>query len=157
MSETMNRIQRELESRELSQRPATWTPPQLLPDPTPQPGWAFRWVRVALMGQSDPTNTSANFREGWEPCKATDHPELMMHTDPHSTSRFKDNIEIGGLLLCKTRQELVDQRRKYYQKITDSQIDAVDNNFLRAKDSRSNMSLFSDKKTEVKFGRGSKI
>jgi hypothetical protein len=151
-----NRIQRELETRELTQRPATWSPLQLLPDPTPQPGWAFRWVRVALMGQNDPTNTSSNFREGWEPCKAADHPELMLHTDPHSTSRFKDNIEIGGLLLCKTRQELVDQRRKYFQKLSDSQIDAVDNNFMRAKDSRSNMSLFSDKKTEVKFGRGSK-
>lgn len=152
-----NRIQRELETREMSQRPVTWTPPQLLPDPTPQPGWAFRWVRVALMGQSDPTNTSSNFREGWEPCKATDHPELMMHIDPHSTSRFKDNIEIGGLLLCKTRQELVDQRKAYFQKLTNSQIDAVDNNFMRAKDNSSNMSLFSEKKTEVKFGRGSKI
>lgn len=152
-----NRIQRELETREMSQRPVTWTPPQLLPDPTPQPGWAFRWVRVALMGQNDPTNTSSNFREGWEPCKAADHPELMMHTDPHSTSRFKDNIEIGGLLLCKTRQELVDQRKAYFQKLTNSQIDAVDNNFMRAKDNSSNMSLFSEKKTEVKFGRGSKI
>lgn len=152
-----NRIQRELETRELTQRPATWSPPQLLPDPTPQSGWAFRWIRVALMGQNDPTNTSANFREGWEPCKAADHPELMLHIDPHSTSRFKDNIEIGGLLLCKTRQELVDQRRSYYQRLTDSQISAVDNNFMRTQDQRSNMSLFSDKKTEVKFGRGSKI
>jgi hypothetical protein len=151
-----NRIQRELETRELTARPATWTPPQLLPDPSPQPGWAFRWVRIALMGQSDPTNTSANFREGWEPCKAEDHPELMMHRDQNSTSRFKDNVEIGGLLLCKTREELVKQRRDYYQKLTNSQIDAVDNNFMRQKDNRSNMTLFADRKSEVTFGRGGK-
>ena len=151
-----NRIQRELETREMAQRPMTWMPPQLLPSPKDQPGWKFRWIRIALMGQSDPTNVSANFREGWEPCKAVDHPELQLHTDPHSTSRFKDNIEIGGLLLCKIREEVVNQRNRYYQNMMEAQMTAVDNNFLNQKDARSNMSLFSDKKTEIKFGRGSK-
>jgi hypothetical protein len=151
-----NRIQRELETRELGQRPAAWTPPQSLPDPKPQPGWVFRYIRVSLMGVMDPTNVSANFREGWEPCKASDHPELQHHADPHSTSRFKDNIEIGGLLLCKAREEMVKQRRDYYKNLAESQIKAVDNNFLNAQDKRSNMTLFSDRKTEVTFGRGSK-
>jgi hypothetical protein len=53
------------------------------------------------MGTADPSNTSAKFREGWEPVKAEDHPELMHHADP--TSKFKGNIEIGGLLLCKAQ------------------------------------------------------
>lgn len=151
-----NRLQREVETREMAERPTTWVPPQLLPEPKPQPGWAFRYVRISLMGQVDPTNTSASFREGWEPVKADDHPELMMYRDPNSTSRFRDNVEIGGLLLCKARQEMVDQRKAYFQRLTNSQMEAVDSNFMRQKDDRSNMSLFSEKKTQVTFGRGSK-
>src|SRR5208337_2506468 len=89
-----NRIQRELETRAAEERIPTWAPPQLLPSPRPVDGWEFRWVRVSLMGQPDPTNASANFREGWVPCKAEDHPEILHSVDPNSTSRFKDNIEI---------------------------------------------------------------
>ncbi len=91
-----NRLARELESRETAQRTKTWTPPQTLPDPAPQPGWVFRYIRTSTMGTADPSNTSAKLREGWEPVKAEDHPELMHMSDPNS--RFKGNIEIGGLL-----------------------------------------------------------
>ena len=90
-----NRLAREIENRENSQRKKAWSPPQILPDPIPQPGWVFRWIRTSLMGQADPTNTSAKLREGWEPVKAEDHPELMMHSDPNS--RFKGNVEVVAL------------------------------------------------------------
>jgi hypothetical protein len=89
---------RELEGRESTQRKQAWEPAQLLPAPIPQPGWAFRWVRTSIMGTFDPTNVSAKFREGWEPCKAEDHPEIQSQSDQNT--RFKGNIEIGGLLLC---------------------------------------------------------
>jgi hypothetical protein len=105
-----------------------------------------------MMGQVDPTNTSAKLREGWEPVKAADHPELQMLADPNS--RFKDGIEIGGLLLCKAPAEMVGQRNDYYRKLADSQMDAVDNNFMKSNDPR--MPLFSEKRTSVSFGRGSK-
>ena len=99
-----NRLAREIESRESTQRKMQWTPPQVLPSPKEQPGWVFRWIRTSMMGQADPTNTSAKLREGWEPCKAEDHPELMLQADPNS--KFKGNIEIGGLLLCKAPEDL---------------------------------------------------
>jgi hypothetical protein len=104
------------------------------------------------MGQFDPTNTSSKLREGWEPVKAVDHPELQMHADPQS--RFKDCIEIGGLLLCKAPAEMVKQRNEYYRKMADAQMDAVDNNFMKSNDPR--MPLFSEKRTSVSFGRGTK-
>ena len=69
-----NRLARELENRDATQRKMTWTPPQTLPEPEPREGWGFRWIRVSIMGQADPTNTSAKFREGWEPEKAEDQP-----------------------------------------------------------------------------------
>lgn len=145
-----NRLAREVESRENKQRKASWTPPQTLPDPAPQPGWVFRWIRTSLMGQADPTNTSAKLREGWEPVRAEDHPELMMHSDPNS--RFKGNVEVGGLLLCKAPEEMRDQRNAYYGRQAQSQMEAVDNSFMRTNDER--MPLFNERKSSVSFGKG---
>ena len=145
-----NRLSRELENRETATRKKAWTPPQLLPDPKPQPGWAYRWIRTSIMGQFDPTNTSAKMREGWEPVKAEDHPELMMQTDQNS--RFKGNIEIGGLLLCKAPEEMTKQRAEYYQHQSQSQIEAVDNSFMRTEDRR--MPLFNERRSTTSFGSG---
>ena len=145
-----NRLARELENRESAQRNKVWTPPQTLPAPNPQAGWVFRYIRTSIMGTADPSNTSAKFREGWEPVKAEDHPELMHHADP--SSKFKGNIEIGGLLLCKAPEELMKQRESYYAQQAKAQLDSVDNNYMRLNDER--MPLFSERKTTVSFGKG---
>lgn len=145
-----NRLSRELENRENAARKKAWTPPQTLPSPNPEKGWVFRWVRTSMMGQADPTNSSAKFREGWEPVKAEDHPELMYQADPNT--RYKGNVEIGGLLLCKAPEEMAQQRDSYYRNVTQSQMEAVDNNFMRASDER--MPLFSERKSAVSFGKG---
>ena len=145
-----NRLARELENRESAQRKTTWTPPQTLPEPEAQDGWVFRWIRTSIMGQADPSNTSAKLREGWEPVKAEDQPKLMMQADPNS--RFKGNIEIGGLLLCKAPVELMKQRDEFYQRQAQAQLQSVDNNFMRLNDER--MPLFSDRKSTTSFGKG---
>jgi len=105
-----------------------------------------------LLGKVDPTNLSAKLREGWEPVKIADHPEMLMHVDPNS--RFKDNVEVGGLLLCKAPVEMIKERDDYYNRQSTAQMDAVDNNFMRQSDER--MPLFRESKTGVSFGRGSK-
>ena len=145
-----NRLAREVENRESAQRKTTWTPPQTLPEPEAEAGWVFRWIRTSVMGQADPSNTSAKFREGWEPVKAEDQPKLMLQANPNS--RFKGNIEIGGLLLCKAPAELMKQRDDYYAQQAKAQIQSVDNNFMRLNDER--MPLFSERKTAVSFGKG---
>lgn len=145
-----NRLARELENRESAQRKMVWTPPQTLPEPEPEEGWVFRWIRTSIMGQADPSNTSAKFREGWEPVKAEDQPKLMMQADPNS--RFKGNIEIGGLLLCKAPRELMRQRDAFYANQAKAQIQSVDNNFMKQNDER--MPLFNERRTSVSFGKG---
>ena len=145
-----NRLTRELENRDATQRKMTWTPPQTLPEPEPREGWGFRWIRVSIMGQADPTNTSAKFREGWEPEKAEDQPKLMMQSDPNS--RFKGNIEIGGLMLCKAPIELIRQRDEHYVKQAQAQVQSVDNSFMRLNDER--MPLFSERRSSTSFGKG---
>jgi hypothetical protein len=67
-------------------------------------------------------------------------------------SRFKDGIEIGGLLLCKIPEEFVNQRTAHYQNKAQQQSDAVDNSFMKQNDPR--MPLFADKKATTSFGKG---
>ena len=66
--DTQERTPRELESRNNVAREQQWSPPPILPDPNPQPGWTFRYIRTSMTGQSDATNVSMRFREGWEHC-----------------------------------------------------------------------------------------
>jgi len=139
------------ESREAAERPRRWMPPQLLPDPNPEPGYQFRWIRISTLGEADPRHISSKLREGWEPVKASMHPEVQMMSG--SATRFPDSIEIGGLLLCKTPVEMVQQRNEFFQKQTDAQMQSVDNNFMRQNDAR--MPLFHDRQSKVTFGRGS--
>ena len=145
------RIDREVESREVSSRPMQWQQPELLPEPDKQAGYAYRWVRVASLNQADPRNLSSKLREGWEPVRIEEQPKFQLLVDPNS--RFKDNIEIGGLLLCKTPEEFVQQRNDYYRKQSESQTEAVDNNLMRQSDPR--MPLFKEGKSTTSFGKGS--
>jgi hypothetical protein len=107
-----NRLTRELESRALTERPKRWMPPELLPEPDKQAGYDYRWIRVSMLGKQDGRNVSTKLREGWEPVKLQEQPQFKLLTDP--TTRFEDGIEIGGLLLCKTPEEFVEQRKDYY-------------------------------------------
>jgi len=148
---TQNKLARELDTRDLVERPKQWQQPELLPEPDKQPGYAYRWIRVATMNQADPRNLSAKLREGWEPVRIEEQPKFQLLVDPNS--RYKDNIEIGGLLLCKTPVEFVQQRNDHYSKQTQSQTDAVDNNLMRQSDSR--MPIFNERKSTTSFGKGS--
>jgi hypothetical protein len=145
-----NRLNRELETRVVSERPKQWAPAELLPEPDKQAGYAYRWIRTSTLNQADPRNLSGKLREGWEPVAIEEQPKFQMLVDPNS--RFKDNIEIGGLLLCKTPEEFVDQRNSHYVKQSDAQTEAVDNNLMRQSDPR--MPLFKEGKSTSSFGKG---
>lgn len=138
-----DRTPRSIETRVMSERPKQWTPPELLPEPDKQPGFAYRWIRVSTLNVADARNVSLKYREGWEPVKLEEQPQFQLLVDPQS--RFKDNIEVGGLLLCKTPIEFVEQRNSHYQRQSDAQIQSVDNNLMRQNDPR--MPLFKESKS----------
>lgn len=143
---------RELEGREAEVRPIDrWAPPQLLPTPDPREGWAHRWVRTSTLGSADPMNVSAKRREGFEPVKAEDYPELMSHAS--IDGQFKGSVEIGGLVLCRAPSEFMEQRAEHYSKLNSSQMESVDNNFMAQNDPR--MPMFKERSTKVTFGKGS--
>ena len=146
-----NRLSREVDNREFDERPKQWMPAELLPEPDKLAGYAYRWIRVSNLNAADPRNLSAKLREGWEPVTIEEQPKFRLLADP--SSRYKDNIEIGGLLLCKTPVEFVQQRNAYYTRQSDLQTEAVDNTLMRQSDPR--MPLFNERKSSTSFGKGS--
>jgi len=144
------RPSRDLSTREVAERPKQWMPPKLLPDPIAEEGYAFRWIRIASLGKDDATNYSSKLAEGWEPVKASDHPEIRLFNA--AAAKFPDSIEVGGLLLCKTPVEFTHQRNAYYSQQAEAQMQSVDNTFMRENDPR--MPMFKERKSTVTFGKG---
>ena len=143
-----NRLPRELTTRDKEKR--RWVPASTLPDPTPEPGFGFRWVMTTLLGDAQPTNVSQRMREGYEPVKTEDHPELMLE------GNNKGNIEVGGLMLCKMPSDMLEQRSDYYQQQSNNQVQSVSNKFLSQSDPR--MPVFAESKSSSSrgsFGNGS--
>jgi hypothetical protein len=145
-----NRLPQDLQTREAAVHPQAWVDPEKLPSPKPQAGWAFRYIRISTRGEADSTNFSSQIRSGWEPCKAVDHPEIQILVVENA--QFKDNIVIGGLMLCKQPKERVKARQDYIDQKSDNQMRAVDNNFM--KENNSVMPLFSERTSRVTFGSG---
>lgn len=150
MANTNGRSIRENETREKETRQQSWKPAHDLPVPNPQDGYAFAWKRSAIMGNPDPANMAKARREGWVPCRAEDHPEI---SDDFVAFGLQPTgiIEIGGLVLCKTTTDIAQQQRDYYTRMSNAQMESVDNNFMRENDPR--MPLFSEKSSKP-FGRG---
>ena len=145
-----NRNSRTTETREADQRKVSWQRPSMLPVPEPKPGIEYRWIRTSTLGQSDNTNVSSRFREGWTPVRAEDHPNLQVVSD--IDSRFTDNIEVGGLLLCQNSTENVQARREAQLDQAASQMNAVDNSYLRNSDPRMPV-LNPERSTRSSFGK----
>jgi hypothetical protein len=94
-------------------------------------------------------NVSSKMREGWEPVKASEHPEIQLMG---AKTSIPDSIEIGGLILCKIPAEFMDQRDAFYRRQQAAEMNSVDNIFMRESDPR--MPLFRERQTKVSFGRG---
>jgi len=145
-----NRNSRNTETREESKRKVSWQRPSMLPTPEPRAGIEYRWIRTATLGQSDNTNVSSRFREGWTPVRKEDHPNLQVVSD--IDSRFTDNIEVGGLLLCQNSTENMQARRDAQNAQAASQMQAVDNSYLRNSDPRMPV-LNPERSTRSSFGK----
>ena len=150
MDKAIKRKSRATEERE--DEPKKWQPASLLPEFDKQAGWAYRWVRVSLLNEPDNMNVSSKMREGWEPVKHSEHPEIQLAVDPNSN--YKDGVEIGGLLLCKAPQELVDQRAAYVKDKTRAQTEAVDAAYMNQNDPRMPKFAEGQETGGTKFGKG---
>ena len=146
-----DRTPRTAQTREATQRKSTWKRQSVIPAPEPRDGLKFRWVRTSALGNQDNMNVSRRFREGYVPVKAEDFPELKVLSDVGS--RFKGNIEVGGLILCSIPAEVAEDRVIGQLEESQAQMQAVDNNFMRESDPR--MPVLRPERTtrQTNFGR----
>lgn len=147
-----DRTPRTAQTRETGERKRSWQRQSMLPTPEPRDGLKFRWVRTSSLGQGDMTNVSRRFREGYVPVKATEFPELHIMSDVDS--RFPENIEVGGLLLCAIPAEKAEDREYGQVEEARQQMEAVDRNYLRESDPR--MPVLAPERSSriTNFGKG---
>ena len=139
----IDRNPRTKSTREAEKR-FVWKPASILPEPNPRPGIGHRWIATSVLGESQHTNVSKKRREGWEPVRAEDYPELEV------PGNAQGNVEVGGLMLCAAPLEMIDSRNEYYANASQAQTDSVDHKFTGMSDPR--MPVFSEKKSGVSRG-----
>lgn len=152
-AEGQDRTPRDLKTRDKEERVKRWAPPAMLPDPEPRPGYVHRWIRISMVGQADNQNFSMRAREGWEPVRAEEYPELTDLVDLQTTWGQRGNIEVGGLLLCRCAEELMRQRDAHYEAQAEMQMEAVDNALMRESDPRMPIHR-PERKSTTTFGKG---
>ena len=132
MTEKLDRTSRS--SREkVETRNKPWTPPSSLDAPPAPKGFKHRWIRTESIGFMDTGNVSKKLREGWEFVRAEEvKNQLGDHDYPVvQQGQYQGLIGVGGLVLARIPEEVVEQRKKYFQNITADQVKSVDNDILR--------------------------
>ena len=137
-------------------RKKQWMPPSSLDAPPAPNGYKHRWIRTETMGQDDTANVSKRRREGWEFVRAEEiKNQIGEHDYPViSEGKFQGLIGVGGLVLARIPEEIVEQRKNYFKDKTSDQMKAVDNDILR--EQRPEMPINVDRQSRVTFGGGRK-
>ena len=142
------------EKHEVRSKP--WTPPSSLDAPPAPKGFVHRWIRTELMGQEDTGNVSKKLREGWEFVRAEEiKNQLGDHAYPIiAQGTYAGLIGVAGLVLGRIPEEIAKSRAEYFKKITQDQVDSVDNDVL--KEQRPEMPMNISRQSRVTFGGGNK-
>jgi len=149
-------LPRESETREKQKRKTDWTPPSSLDAPPVPKGFVQRWIRAETMGFMDSANVSKALREGWEFVRSDQvHKEIGPNDFPAiQEGKYKGIIGVGGHLLARIPEEIMQSRKEYFEKKTRDQITAVDNDLM--KEQRPEMPINIERQSRVTFGGGSK-
>ena len=119
---TTKKTSRTDNSREKTKRNQPWRPPSSLEAPEAPPGFKHRWIRAETLGTDDKKNMAARL------------------------------IGVGGLVLARIPNEIVESRAEYFAEQTKTQEEAVDNNLF--KEQHRSMPISSERNSRVTFGGG---
>jgi hypothetical protein len=100
------------------------------------------------MGFDDKKNLSARVREGFELVRADEYPDFEAPTI--QDGRHAGVIGVGGLVLARFPAETRDERNAYYNKRTQDQMKAVDNDLMR--EQHPSMPISNERQSRVTFG-----
>ena len=149
-----DRTSRESQTREKQARVDNWTPPNTLQAPEAPVGFRHRWIRESVMEYDDRSNVHKKRREGYELVRAEDYPDF----DAPVIDEGKNAgvIGVGGLVFARIPEEIAVQRDSHYRKVTNRQMEAVDNDWMK----ESNPMMPKQKpqrSTSVSFGSPNKV
>ena len=125
-----------------------WTPPSSLDAPPAPDGFKHRWIRAESMGYDDSSNMSAKLRSGFELVRSDEYSDKAYPTI--SDGKYKGVIGVGGLLLARIPEEIVEARKEYFAQQTQDRNDAIENDLM--KEQHPSMPINSDRQTRVTFG-----
>jgi hypothetical protein len=136
------------QTRAKTQRKQVWTPPSYLDTPNAPTGFRHRWVRVEILGYVDTKNIQGRLRSGYELVRADQYPEDDFPVI--SDGKYAGVIGHGGLVLTRVPEEIARQRAKYFGKLGQEQMDAVDNDLM--KEQHRSMPINIDRQSRTTFG-----
>jgi|TARA_R110000824_G_scaffold33634_1_gene107753 hypothetical protein len=120
---------RAAQTRAKQERRKPWRPPSTLDAPPAPEGYVHRWIRESVMGFDDKKNLSARLREGFELVRADEYPDF--EAPSIQDGKHAGVIGVGGLILARFPIESKLERDAHYQRMTDNQMEAVDNDLMR--------------------------
>ena len=136
----------------VKQQKKVWTPPSSLDAPPAPDGFKHRWIRAESMGFDDTSNMSAKLRSGFELVRADQYSDVDYPTI--QDGKYKGVIGVGGLLLARIPEEIVEARKEYFEQQTKDRNDAIENDLM--KEQHPSMPINNDRQTRVTFGGNKK-
>ena len=140
---------RAAQTRAKQERRKPWRPPSTLDAPPAPEGYVHRWIRESVMGFDDKKNLSARLREGFELVRADEYPDF--EAPSIQDGKHAGVIGVGGLILARFPIESKLERDAHYQRMTDNQMEAVDNDLMREQHPSMPISK-PDRQSRVTFG-----
>ena len=142
------RTSRASQTREKESRKKVWSPPSSLDAPPAPAGFQHRWLRAESLGFQDTKNIAGRLRSGYELVRADEYSDIDYPTIVDG--KYKGVIGVGGLLLARIPDEIVESRKEYFAQQTQDRNDAIDNDLM--KEQHPSMPINNDRQTRVTFG-----
>ena len=118
--------------------------------PPPPDGYVHRWIRAEVRGFDDRKNLSARVREGWELVRKDEYPDFEAPTI--ESGSYEGVFGVGGLLLARIPEEIVEERRHYFNQMNSDAMAAVDNDLMKENQHHSMSLQKPERQSRVTFG-----
>jgi len=118
--------------------------------PPPPEGFVHRWIRSEVRGFDDRKNISARIREGWELVRKEEYPDFEAPTI--DAGKYEGVFGVGGLLLARIPEEIVGERKQYFQQQNSDAMRAVDNDLFKENQHHSMAIQKPERQSRVTFG-----
>ena len=148
--ETIDRTPRASKTRANKAARKPWSPPSLLDAPPAPEGFTHRWIRAEVRGFDDRKNISARLREGWELVRKDEYPAF--EAPILEGGRHEGVFGVGGLLLARIPNEIVEERKEYFEQMNSDAMEAVDNDMFKENQHHSMAIQKPERQSRVSFG-----